>query len=205
LVELIHSNDDMLGTGFLGTPYILAVLADNGHSDLAYKLLLNTRYPSWGYQVEHGATTMWERWNGDKMMNDPGMNSFNHSAYGAVAAWMYQYAAGVDVTSDDPGFHSIYLHPNFSRALGKIDFTYETPYGQVHSAWTAPASGPVKWSVTIPANTNGYLELATAQAERYTMDGHALTAADSSSPESNGGKKRFEVPAGNHIFAVSMP
>jgi alpha-L-rhamnosidase len=194
MVTLIHANDDMLGTGFLGTPYILAVLADNGYADLAYKLLLNTRYPSWGYQVEHGATTMWERWNGDKMMNDPGMNSFNHYAYGAVAAWMYAYAAGVDATSDDPGFHRIYLHPHFSRALGKVDFTYQSPYGPVHSAWTAPAKGKVKWSVSIPANTSGYLKLTAEEAGRYTMDGHTVAA-----------EAAIEVPAGKHVFTADLP
>jgi alpha-L-rhamnosidase len=194
MVTLIHANDDMLGTGFLGTPYILAVLADNGYADLAYKLLLNTRYPSWGYQVEHGATTMWERWNGDKMMNDPGMNSFNHYAYGAVAAWMYAYAAGVDATSDDPGFHRIYLHPHFSRALGKVDFTYQSPYGPVHSAWTAPAKGKVKWSVSIPANTSGYLKLTAEEAGRYTMDGHTVAAGAA-----------IEVPAGKHVFTADLP
>ncbi len=85
-----------LGTGFLGTPYLLAALVDTGHADVAYRLLLNTEYPSWGYLVDHGATTMWERWNGDQMRGDPSMNSYNHYAYGAVADWIYRYAAGVD-------------------------------------------------------------------------------------------------------------
>jgi alpha-L-rhamnosidase len=187
----------MLGTGFLGTPYILAVLADHGYAGLAYKLLLNTRYPSWGYQVEHGATTMWERWNGDRMMGDPGMNSFNHYAYGAVAAWMYQYAAGIDATSEDPGYHRIHLHPNFSRALGSVDFSYNTPYGPVRSAWTARATGAIRWSVTIPANAGAYLDLPPDQAKHYTMDGHALV--------SEGASNNFEVPAGSHSFIVTAP
>ena len=201
LVALIHKNGDVLGTGFLGTPYILGVLADTGHAELAYQLLLNTRYPSWGYQVEHGATTMWERWNGDKMMGDPGMNSFNHYAYGAVAAWMYAYAAGVDATSDDPGYHRIYLHPNFSRALGSADLKYESLYGLVESSWSATAIGPVKWNVVIPANASGYLELSAKDAQRYTMDGRPLPVTHSL----EGNTSRFEVPAGRHIFFVTMP
>jgi alpha-L-rhamnosidase len=200
MVDLIHRNDDSLGTGFLGTPYILSVLADTGYSDLAYKLLLNTRYPSWGYQVEHGATTMWERWNGDKMMNDPGMNSFNHYAYGAVAAWIYQYAAGIDATSADPGYHRIHLHPNFSRKLGNVDFTYQSPYGPVHSAWTAPSSGPATWDVTIPANASGFLKLSPEEARRYNMDGHALAKSSSTS----NGSETFDVPSGRHEFTVAM-
>ena len=96
LVQKLQENGWRLGTGFLGTPYLLAVLADTGHADVAYRLLLSTEYPSWGYLVTHGATTMWERWNGDKMRGDPSMNSYNHYAYGAVADWIYRYAAGID-------------------------------------------------------------------------------------------------------------
>ena len=94
LVDKIEANHGLLATGFLGTPYLLEELTKAGHADLAYKLLLNTQYPSWGYLVEHGATTMWERWNGDQMKDDPSMNSYNHYAYGAVADWIYRYAAG---------------------------------------------------------------------------------------------------------------
>lgn len=128
LVDKIVANHGLLGTGFLGTPYLLAVLTEAGHRDLAYKLLLNTSYPSWGYLVDHGATTMWERWNGDQMRDDPGMNSYNHYAYGAVADWIYRYAAGIDTTPADAGFHTIHLHPAFDKQLGSIDFTYPSPY-----------------------------------------------------------------------------
>ena len=200
MVKLIHQNDDMLGTGFLGTPYILAALADTGHADLSYKLLLNTRYPSWGYQVEHGATTMWERWNGDKMMNDPGMNSFNHYAYGAVAAWLYEYAAGIDATPDDPGYHQIYLHPHFSRTLGSMNFRYESPYGEVKSMWNAGKSGAVMWRVVIPANASGYLMLSKEEAALYKMDGQSLK----SSEVLEGGMQRYEVAAGTHTFSVAI-
>jgi len=123
LVERIETNGWKLGTGFLGTPYLLEVLTDTGHTDVAYRLLLNTDYPSWGYMVEHGATTMWERWNRDQMRDQPEMNSYNHYAYGAVAEWIYRYAAGVDTDSKDPGFHTIFLHPHFDSRLGSADFS----------------------------------------------------------------------------------
>lgn len=112
LVAKLRDNGWKLGTGFLGTPYLLAVLSDTGHSDVAYRLLLNREYPSWGYLIDHGATTTWERWNGDAMRDDPSMNSYNHYAYGAVAEWMYRYGAGVDTDPTDAGFHTLYLHPN---------------------------------------------------------------------------------------------
>ncbi len=94
-------------------------LSNSGHSDVAYRLLLQNTYPSWGYMIEHGATTMWERWNGDQMMGDPSMNSYNHYAYGAVAEWLYRYAAGIDESTEDPGFHRIILHPQFDANLGE--------------------------------------------------------------------------------------
>jgi alpha-L-rhamnosidase len=81
------------------------VLDQNGHSDLAFKLLLSDTYPSWGYMVKKGATTWWERWNGDT--GDPAMNSYNHYAFGSVMAWVYRRAAGIDTDATGPGFHRL--------------------------------------------------------------------------------------------------
>src|SRR6202022_5084252 len=136
LVKDINAHDWHLTTGFLGTPYLMIELSNSGHSDVAYRLLLQNTYPSWGYMIEHGATTMWERWNGDQMMGDPSMNSYNHYAYGAVADWIYRYAAGVDTVATEPGFHVIRLHPNFDKRLGSLDFSYESSYGMIQSTWT---------------------------------------------------------------------
>ena len=102
----------------MGTPYLLAELTKAGYAKLAYTLLLNTQYPSWGYMVEHGATTMWERWNGDKMLAQPEMNSFNHYGYGSVADWIYRYVGGVDATAMGAGFRTLVLHPAFDARMG---------------------------------------------------------------------------------------
>ena len=170
LADKIEDNQDLLGTGFLGTPFLLEELTKAGYEKLAYTLLLRTAYPSWGYMVDHGATTMWERWNGNQMMNDPEMNSFNHYAYGAVAAWIYRYVAGVDATPLDAGFHTVVLHPVFDRRLGNVDFTYASVYGQIRSHWTVRGS-TAEWTVTIPANTQGHLYLTPEQLKRmHTTD-----------------------------------
>jgi alpha-L-rhamnosidase len=170
LVDKIEANHNLLATGFLGTPYLLEELTKAGYTKLAYTLLLNTQYPSWGYMVTHGATTMWERWNGDQMMNDPSMNSYNHYAYGAVADWMYRYAAGVDTMPADPGFHTVVLHPVFDERLGHIAFDYDSVYGPIHSDWTVTGATAV-WHVTIPANTEAWFPLSTEEAARYKLDG----------------------------------
>jgi alpha-L-rhamnosidase len=172
LVSLIAANGWKLGTGFLGTPYLLEVLSDTGHADVAYRLLLNTGYPSWGYMVTHGATTMWERWNGNMMLGDPGMNSFNHYAYGAVGEWIYRYAAGVDTIPEDPGFHTILLHPDFDARLGSVDFTYQSRYGAIHSAWTIQ-DHTVTWRITVPPNTTARVMIA-GNSDRWTINGHAF-------------------------------
>ena len=197
LVAKIEANHGLLGTGFLGTPYLLAVLTDTGHQELAYKLLLNTRYPSWGYLVGHGATTMWERWNGDQMKGDPSMNSYNHYAYGAVADWIYRYAAGVDATADDAGFHTIRLHPAFSAQLGSIDFHYQSPYGQIASSWKVEGT-TAKWGLEIPANSTGWLPLTATQASNWKLDGKPLGKATV-----RNGEAGYVLAAGSYSFTVA--
>ena len=156
LVADIQAHDWHLTTGFLGTPYLLLELSKSGHSNIAYRLLLQTTYPSWGYMIARGATTMWERWNGDQMMGDPSMNSYNHYAYGAVAEWLYRYVAGIDEDPQQPGFHRIVLHPQFDASLGQAAATYDSPYGAITSAWKMTGDRTT-WRVVIPANTKASL------------------------------------------------
>jgi alpha-L-rhamnosidase len=203
LVEKIEANHELLGTGFLGTPYLLEELTKAGYAKLAYKLLLNTEYPSWGYLVEHGATTMWERWNGDKMKDDPSMNSYNHYAYGAVADWIYRYAAGVDASPYDAGFHTVVLHPVFDARLGHIAFDYESAYGPIHSDWTVNGT-TAEWYVTIPANTTGWLGLSAEEAAKYKLEGAPLAASKLAQAAERGGRSGFELAAGSYNFAVEF-
>ncbi len=203
LVSKLQANGWRLGTGFLGTPYLLAVLVDTGHADVAYRLLLGTEYPSWGYLVDHGATTMWERWNGDQMRGDPSMNSYNHYAYGAVADWIYRYAAGVDATPTDAGFHTIYLHPNFDRRLGSLDLSYASPYGSIDSAWKVNGSS-VTWNVSIPANADGQLSLTPAQLAQFSLAGQSLAHSPQLHTEQGAAAETvYTLPAGTYTFTVS--
>ena len=203
LVAKIEANGGRLATGFLGTPYLLAVLVDTGHSDVAYRLLLNTEYPSWGYLVGHGATTMWERWNGDQMRGDPSMNSYNHYAYGAVADWIYRYAAGIDALPSEAGFHTIYLHPNFDVRLGSLDVRYQSSYGEIKSSWSMNGTA-VTWQLTLPPNTTGRLPLAVTQQGKFTLDGEALAKSKKLGLVSSGdGSSIYELPAGTYSFRVT--
>ncbi len=196
LVEKIEANHDLLATGFLGTPYLLEELTKAGYEKLAYTLLLNTNYPSWGYMVTHGATTMWERWNGDQMRGDPSMNSYNHYAYGAVADWIYRYAAGIDTMPFDPGFHTIVLHPVFDERLGHLAFDYDSAYGPIHSDWTVKGS-TAEWHVTIPANTTGWWPLSNDEAAKYQRNPSVKNG-------SRDGQNGLELAPGSYTFDVAL-
>ena len=200
LVAKIEANHGRLATGFLGTPYLLEELMKAGYQDLAYQLLLNTEYPSWGYLVDHGATTMWERWNGDQMRGDPSMNSYNHYAYGAVADWLYRYAAGIDATPLDAGFHTVVVHPFFDRRIGNLHFTYQSSYGEIRSDWTVQGS-TASWNLTIPANTTGHLQVNERDSARYTLEGHPLNQSSFVHPVKGDG---FDLPPGSYTFAVQL-
>lgn len=203
LADKIEANHGMLATGFLGTPYLLEVLTKAGYSQLAWHLLFNTGYPSWGYMIDHGATTMWERWNGNQMINDPSMNSFNHYAYGAVGAWIYSYAAGVDATPLDAGYHTVVLHPVFDAQIGHVRFDYDSVYGPIHSDWTVNGK-TANWHVTIPANTTAWLPMDVNQAAKYTIEGVSLAASKLARAGSRAGQSGFELPAGSYTFSVAM-
>ena len=203
LADKIEANHSMLATGFLGTPYLLEVLTKAGYSQLAWQLLFNTGCPSWGYMIDHGATTMWERWNGNQMINDPSMNSFNHYAYGAVGAWIYSYAAGVDATPLDAGYHTVVLHPVFDAQIGHVRFDYDSVYGPIHSDWAVNGK-TADWHVTIPANTTAWLPMNANQAAKYTIEGASLAAGKLARAGSRAGQSGFELPAGSYTFSVAM-
>jgi alpha-L-rhamnosidase len=194
LVKDIEARNWHLSTGFLGTPLLLFTLADHGRNDVAYRLLLNDTYPSWGYMLSKGATTWWERWNGDT--GDPAMNSYNHYAFGSVIAWVYRYAAGIDTTPDSPGFKQIVIHPHLDARLTSARAEYESIYGKIISDWNGTPAGPFSLNVTIPANTSAKVYLPAISGARLTEDGILVNA-----PADNG-LYVVQVGSGSYSFAV---
>ena len=166
LVKDIEQRDGHLSTGFLGTPFLLFTLADHGRADVAYRLLLNETYPSWGYMLLKGATTWWERWNGDT--GDPAMNSYNHYAFGSVVAWVYRYVAGIDTTPDGPGFKEIVIYPHLDARMPSARAEYQSVYGKISSEWSAAANGPFTLRVTVPPNTKATVFLPLIPGRRVT-------------------------------------
>jgi alpha-L-rhamnosidase len=174
LVKDIEARNWHLSTGFLGTPFLLFTLADHGRSDVAYRLLLNDTYPSWGYMLAKGATTWWERWNGDT--GDPSMNSYNHYAFGSVVAWVYRYVAGIDTSTSAPGFKEIIVHPHLDPQMPSARAEYDSVYGTIVSDWKGTAEGPFSLHVTIPANTSAKIFLPAVAGAHVFEGGNPIDA-----------------------------
>ena len=138
LSEMIIDNGVKIKTGFVGTPYLLHALSNNGYAELAYDLLLQEEYPSWLYSVNQGATTIWEHWDG---INDKGeiwssdMNSFNHYAYGSVADWVYSVACGIKTVEEKPGFEEVIIAPTPTKKLNHLSAKIKTKHGTISSKW----------------------------------------------------------------------
>jgi alpha-L-rhamnosidase len=170
LAENIKGYDNHLTTGFLGTPYLCHVLSRFGYDTVAYKLLLQDTYPSWLYPVKMGATTIWERWDGqkpDSSFQTPGMNSFNHYAYGAIGDWMYRNIAGIDNYGDAAGYKKISIRPHPGGNLSYANADLETGYGKLSVHWKI-ADGKFMLDTEIPANTKGVIYIPASNAESLT-------------------------------------
>ena len=154
LAGMVRENGNKLKTGFVGTPYLLHALSQNGYAEVAYDLLLQEQFPSWLYSVKQGATTIWEHWDGK---NEKGefwsrdMNSFNHYAYGSVADWVYIEACGIHTVEDKPGFEEVLISPIPTNKLDHLSARIDTKYGTVSSKWYH-FEGKVRYEITTPVN-----------------------------------------------------
>lgn len=190
LVKAIESRDWHVSTGFLGTPYLLFALSDNGRADVAYRLLQNETYPSWGYMIKNGATTWWERWNSDT--GSPKMNSFNHYAFGSVVEWIYRAMLGINTDPKDPGFKKIIIKPVFdstgriTRAKGE----YESVYGKIVSQWQQESEHTVRLKVEIPANTTATIIIPESMDIKGINNTH-LSTLNQNSVEVGSGISEF--------------
>lgn len=203
LVDDIRSRGWHLSTGFVGTQWLLPVLSDAGYDDVAYRLLLNRDYPSWGYMIEKGATTVWELWNSDT--EGPAMNSRNHFAFGSVGEWLFRYLAGIDLTPDAPGYRHIVIHPHPltpDSEVNWVDARYESIQGTIRSAWRL-TQDQFELSVRIPANTHATVYLPTTRAESVSEGGHPLAEAPGVlDVRRQGPWLACEVSSGEYTFVV---
>ena len=156
LADMVRACGTKLQTGFVGTPYLLHVLSDYGHTDLAWDLLLRTKYPSWLYPVTKGATTIWEHWDGimeDGNFWSKDMNSYNHYAYGSVADWVYGTAAGILPREDAPGYEKVTIAPHPDTRLDWLRAELDTRHGHISSFWTKEDS-EWRYEITVPVEAD---------------------------------------------------
>ncbi|NJD10196.1 MAG: alpha-L-rhamnosidase [Gemmatimonadetes bacterium] len=207
LADDVRNFDNHLTTGFQGTPYLTRTLGDYGYLDVAYALLNQQTYPSWLYPVTRGATTIWERWDGirpDSTFQDPGMNSFNHYAYGAIGAWLYSVVAGIDIDPEQPGYQHSLLQPRPGGGLTSAAASIESMYGTVASAWRLDGTA-FTYDVTVPANTRATVRLPGATLAAVLESGRPLAGARGvSAPRQDGGAVVLDVGSGTYRFTYQM-
>lgn len=197
LVANIRELDWHLSTGFIGISHLNPQLTLAGQADVAYRLLLRDDYPSWLYPVKHGATTIWERWNGwthEEGFFNPHMNSFNHYSLGSVGEWLFRHVAGIELDPNVAGFSRFVLRPFVNVALDHARATYRTHHGEIESAWRR-SGNQLTWAIRVPANTSARVYIpGTATA----TDGLAILSKEKDFT-------RCEAPAGCYEFVSSLP
>jgi alpha-L-rhamnosidase len=163
---LIRKSKFKIATGFVGTAIVCPALTKIGESQLAYRMLLETKCPSWLYPITMGATTMWERWDSmlpDGTINPGEMTSFNHYALGAVASWLHSVVGGI--SSIEPGWKKIRFEPVPGGTLTNAKVKYLSPYGLVESEWSIQ-NGTFSLNIAVPPNTTAQVKLPAEQEQK---------------------------------------
>ncbi|HEX9018723.1 MAG TPA: family 78 glycoside hydrolase catalytic domain [Anaerolineaceae bacterium] len=199
LVRDIREHGNHLTTGFVGSPYLAFVLSENGRADVAYDLLNQQSWPSWLYPVTKGATTIWERWDGwteEKGFADPGMNSFNHYAYGAIGAWLYAVVAGIDIDPQHPGYRHIIMRPRPGGGLTAASAALHAMPGVIRSAWMLDGDR-FDWQIRIPANASATVYVPAGEGESVREES-GITES-----RREPGYVVYEVGAGSYHFSTT--
>ncbi len=206
LIEDLREKDWHLSTGFVGLSYLLPTLTQTGHLDIAYRLLNNDTFPSWGYSIKNGATTIWERWDGwteEKGFQTPGMNSFNHYAFGSVGRWMFGTIAGID--TEGPGYKKIIIQPKPGGGLDYTKASYKSIYGEIVSDWRIRGE-TFNLNVTIPANTTAVVYVPAGDAKSVTEGGQSAAKAKAVRfLRMEDDKAVFAVGSGDYRFVSKLP
>jgi alpha-L-rhamnosidase len=190
-----------IATGVIGTQWLMRGLTEYGRPDLSYKLAANDDYPSWGYMAKHGATTIWELWNGDTA--NPSMNSGNHvMLLGDLITWYYQNLAGIKAGINDPGFKQIIMKPSVIEGLNEVNSSYKTPYGLVKSSWKKEGN-QFNWKITVPGNAKALVSVPAASQDQV-MEGGKKTASGVKFIKMEDGRAVFEVGSGDYEFQTKI-
>jgi alpha-L-rhamnosidase len=196
LVEVIvNENESHFDTGMFATRLLLKVLTEGGRADLAYDLMNQRTAPSFGWQVEQGATTLWENWNGE--------DSRNHAMFGGVCEWFYQVLAGINPDPENPGFKHILIRPHFLENLSYVEAKYHSIHGEIKSAWVRNG-GEIRLSITIPANCTATVLVSTDDSAKILESGKPIARASGvHSVAPREGSIMLGIQSGTYIFTIS--
>ena len=205
LAEDIKAKGGHLSTGFIGVSYLLPVLTQYGQADTAYALLLQDTFPSWLFSVKHGATTIWERWDGwtpEKGFQDPGMNSFNHYSLGSCGEYLFGGIGGIRPAS--PGYKTIRIDPIIRDGLTWAAASYDSIHGKIATSWKR-ADHRLTLEVTVPVNTTAIVSIPTREMAGVTeSDVPATRAAGVKVSRMDHDKLELEVGSGTYKFASAI-
>jgi len=203
LIRDIAYRNDHLSVGFLGVKEILPVLSREGKHDMACRILLSEEFPSWGYQIRCGATTIWERWDGmnDKReLQNPGMNSFNHYAFGSVGEWLFTDIAGIDMM--EPGYKKLRIAPKPGKGLDFARASYKSICGWIGSQWYKDNKG-FHLVCRIPVNVTAEVHIPCNDAKGILESGKDVKKSKTIGFKGfEKGKAVFTVPSGHYHFIV---
>ena len=199
---LVESNGH-IGTGLIGGQWLMRTLADNGRSDIGFTIATQRAYPSWGYMIDQGATTIWELWNGNTA--DPGMNSHNHvMLLGDLLVWFYEYLAGIRPDPETPGFKHFVLKPVPVDGLDFADATYRSPYGLIESNWKRDGD-KFTWNVRVPPNSTADVYVPTSDPASVTESRNIENNTPQAKPTGEQtGSVVYHVGAGRYEFQSTM-
>ncbi|MBX3433672.1 MAG: family 78 glycoside hydrolase catalytic domain [Pirellulales bacterium] len=206
LVADIESRGWRLSTGFIGTKDLMVALSDIGRNDVALRLLHQQTYPGWLFSINHGATSIWERWDGwtpERGFQSADMNSFSHYSFGAVYGWMVEHLGGIQ--PKQPGCAEVLIQPSFDSQLDSCHVTYDGIRGLIHATWSREA-GRVDLTVAIPPNVTGEVllpdaEIKDVQIDGKTLDDSQLTAEHRLFPDGRSAVV-VRIPSGEYRFAA---
>ncbi len=196
LAKSIMNNGGKMDIGLLGTKAILNALSQNGYADLAYELATMDKYPSWGWWIVNGATTLYENWPIDSKSDI----SMNHIMFGEIGAWMYKALGGIFPDEDNPGFKNVILRPNFVNGLSHFESGHYGPYGRIESSWSREGE-KIIYDVTIPANSTATLFLDAAEINEGGKKLSSNRHIDSE--EEDDGSRILYLESGKYSFTIT--
>ena len=196
-----HQYNAHICTGVIGTAWFMRTLSRFGRGDLAYKIASSRSYPSWGYMLDRGATTIWELWNGDTA--NPWMNSQNHvMLLGDLLIWYYEHLAGIRNADDSNAFRLIEMKPDFPKGLESVDATYHSVRGPITSSWKIK-EGNMLWDIDIPVNSEAMVYIPTTSAQIVFESGKPASKAKSVRfLRMEAGRAVYQIGSGNYHFVV---